>query len=87
MAEETGSLQPGKWADITAVNLDSLETQPLYDPVSQLVYAAGREQVRDVWIAGHHVLKGRDLTHLDTRDLIQTARGWQSRITAGESHA
>jgi 5-methylthioadenosine/S-adenosylhomocysteine deaminase len=87
MAEETGSLEPGKWADITAVNLDTLETQPLYDPVSQLVYAAGREQVSDVWIAGQHVLKGRELTHLDTRDLIQTARGWQSRITAGESKA
>ncbi|NHZ69982.1 MAG: TRZ/ATZ family hydrolase, partial [Thermotogales bacterium] len=84
MADETGSLETGKWADISAIDLGALETQPLYDPVSQLVYAAGREQVTDVWVAGQHVLKARVLTHLDTQDLIQRARGWQTRITAGD---
>jgi len=87
MADATGSIEIGKWADLTAVNLDRLETQPLYDPTSQLVYAAGRDQVTDVWVAGQHVLKQRELTHLDTRDLIQRARGWQTRIAAGESNA
>ncbi|NNG12553.1 MAG: TRZ/ATZ family hydrolase, partial [Halobacteria archaeon] len=57
LAGETGSLTPGKWADITAVRMDTLESQPLYDPVSQLVYACGREQVTDVWVAGQHLLK------------------------------
>jgi len=52
-----GSLTPGKAADITAVDLGALETQPVYHPVSQLVYAAGREQVSDVWVAGRHLLK------------------------------
>jgi 5-methylthioadenosine/S-adenosylhomocysteine deaminase len=85
LAEETGSLEIGKWADICAVNLGSLETQPLYEPVSQLVYAAGREQVSDVWVAGQHVLKSRELTHLDSKDLLQRARGWQTRISAGDS--
>jgi len=85
IAEETGSLSVGKWADICAVNLGSIETQPLYDPVSQLVYAAGREQVSDVWVAGQHVLKSRELTHLDVKDLLQRARGWQTRISAGDS--
>jgi 5-methylthioadenosine/S-adenosylhomocysteine deaminase len=85
IAEETGSLTVGKWADICAVNLGSIETQPLYDPVSQLVYAAGREQVSDVWVAGQHVLKSRELTHLDVKDLLQRARGWQTRISAGDS--
>jgi len=84
IAGKTGSLETGKWADISAINLGALETQPLYDPVSQLVYAAGREQVTDVWVAGQHVLKARELTHLDTQELIQRARGWQTRIAAGD---
>jgi 5-methylthioadenosine/S-adenosylhomocysteine deaminase len=84
IADETGSLETGKWADISAINLGTLETQPLYDPVSQLVYAAGREQVTDVWVAGQHVLKARALTHLDIHDLIQRASGWQKRIAAGD---
>ncbi len=84
MADETGSLETGKWADISAINLGALETQPLYDPVSQLVYAAGREQVTDVWVAGQQVLKARTLTHLDTQKLIQRVRGWQTRIAAGD---
>ncbi|WP_455234070.1 TRZ/ATZ family hydrolase [Thiogranum longum] len=85
MGEEIGSLKVGKWADIAAVDLGSLETQPLYDPVSQLVYAAGREQVTDVWVSGQHVLKNRELTHLDVPDLIQRARGWQTRIASANA--
>jgi len=84
MADVTGSLESGKWADISAIDLGALETQPLYNPVSQLVYAAGREQVTDVWVAGQHVLKARALTHLDTQELIQRAHGWQTRIAAGD---
>ena len=85
LADETGSLEAGKWADITAVDLETLETSPLYNPVSQLVYAASREQVADVWVAGQHVLKDRELTHLESRKLIHRALDWQQRITAGES--
>jgi 5-methylthioadenosine/S-adenosylhomocysteine deaminase len=81
ISNDTGSLIKGKWADITAVCLDTLETQPLYDPVSQLVYASGREQVTDVWVAGQHLLKDRCLTTLDTNDIIERAREWKTRIS------
>jgi len=84
LADQTGSLEIGKWADLTAVNLGALETQPVYDPVSQLVYAAGREQVSDVWVAGQQLMRDRQLTHLDIDDLLQRTRGWQTRIAAGE---
>jgi 5-methylthioadenosine/S-adenosylhomocysteine deaminase len=77
---ETGSLLPGKWADIAAIDLDRPETQPLYDPVSQLVYACGREQVTDVWVAGQHLLKERRLTTLDGEGILERAREWQNRI-------
>jgi len=84
---ETGSLLPGKWADMTAVCLDTVETLPLYDPVSQLVYAGGREQVTDVWVAGQHLLKERRLTTLEGNDILDRARHWQARIatTAGNN--
>jgi 5-methylthioadenosine/S-adenosylhomocysteine deaminase len=80
LADETGSLVKGKWADMTAVRLDTLETLPLYEPVSQLVYAGGREQVTDVWVAGQHLLKDRRLTTLDGDDILMRARNWQNTI-------
>ena len=87
LGEETGSLTPGKWADITAVRLDEVESQPVYHPVSQLVYATGRDKVSDVWIAGEQVLKDRVLTRLDERDIVQRARRWGERINAGTAAA
>ena len=66
--EQIGSLKPGKAADITAIDLSALSSQPVYDPVSQIVYTAGREQVTDVWVRGtptarqsraHHTRRGR----------------------------
>ncbi len=81
ISADTGSLEKGKWADITAVCLDTIETLPVYDPVSQLVYASGREQVTDVWVAGRHLLKERRLTTLDGNDIAERAREWQVRIS------
>ncbi|MGB5259011.1 MAG: TRZ/ATZ family hydrolase [Gammaproteobacteria bacterium] len=83
LADETGSLVRGKWADMTAVRLDTPETQPLYEPVSQLVYAGGREQVTDVWVAGQHLLKDRRLTTLDGEGILDRSRVWQSNIGTG----
>ncbi len=76
----TGSLLPGKAADIACVHLGALETQPLYHPISQLVYCTGRHQVSDVWVAGRHLLNQRRLTTLDETELVAKAREWQGRI-------
>ncbi len=78
--EEIGSLLPGKAADITAVHLGSIETQPVYHPISQLVYAAGRDKVTDVWVAGRHLLKERVLTALDERAILARVRQWREKI-------
>jgi len=80
LGSETGSLVRGKWADVAAVNLDTLEARPLYDPVSQLVYTCGREQVTDVWVAGQQLLKSRRLTTLDDNDILARTLEWQARI-------
>ncbi len=80
LGDQIGSLVKGKWADLAAINLDTLETQPLFDPVSQLVYASSREQVTDVWVAGVQLLKKRQLTTLDGADILERAHAWQRRI-------
>jgi 5-methylthioadenosine/S-adenosylhomocysteine deaminase len=82
IAAETGSLEVGKSADIVAVDLDTPETQPVYNPVSQLVYAAGREQVQHAWVRGRQLLNRRSLTTLDIDDLLARAAAWRSRVAA-----
>jgi 5-methylthioadenosine/S-adenosylhomocysteine deaminase len=73
-----GSIEVGKSADLCAVSLESLETRPCYDPVSHLVYAAGREHVTDVWVEGIRVVAGRELHGTAGRDLEKTALLWQN---------
>ncbi|MCW8828849.1 MAG: TRZ/ATZ family hydrolase [Gammaproteobacteria bacterium] len=75
-----GSLVAGKAADIVAVKMDDLETQPLYHAISQLVYATARDKVSDVWVAGRHLLKDSQLTTLDEAAILDTARRWQNRL-------
>ena len=77
-----GSIAKGKAADLAAVELSSIETLPSYDPVSHLVYAAGRENVTHVWIDGRLRLEERKLVDMDERDLEDKARWWQKRLTA-----
>jgi 5-methylthioadenosine/S-adenosylhomocysteine deaminase len=82
LAEETGSLEIGKSADLVAVNLHDLHTQPVYHPISQLVYASGREQVSQVWVAGRQLVRDGELTTLDRAELLQRAVVWRNRIGA-----
>jgi len=76
-----GSLVAGKWADITCIDLRRLNSQPLYDPISQIVYTVQPDQVRDVWVAGRHQVENGKLTHIDEGDLLHRASEWQSRIS------
>ena len=79
--ERIGSIEAGKLADLTAVRLDAIETQPLYNVISQLVYAVGRHLVSDVWIAGARKLREGELVDLDVAELRTTARRWRERIS------
>ncbi len=80
LEEEIGSLEPGKSADIVALDLRDANTQPLYRPVSQLVYAAGRHQVRQVWIQGRRVIRDGMPIRLDSVEVIAAAKVWEERI-------
>lgn len=78
----TGSIEKGKSADLTAVDITGLSTQPLYDPVSQLAYCASREQVSDVWVNGRRLLDSGILTTIDRDRVIAHAREWRNKIAA-----
>jgi len=76
----TGSIETGKWADLTCVNLNTLNSQPIYDVVSQLVYATRADQVADVWVAGRRQLENGRFTHIDTDALLTRGNEWRDRI-------
>lgn len=82
LAERTGSLAAGKAADIVCVALDAPHQQPVYDPLSQLVYSASREQVTDVWVAGAHLVDGGRLTRMDLEELTAASARWARRLKA-----
>ncbi len=77
-----GSLRVGKAADVIAIDLNHLETQPLYCPVSQIVYAASRQQVTNVWVAGKQLLKQRQLTTINMDNLKAKIAEWQKRLSS-----
>ncbi len=79
--EQIGSLEPGKLADVIAVDLSGPETQPLYNPLSQVVYACNGSQVTHSWIGGELKLRERQLTGFDLAGLGQRSKRWQQRIT------
>jgi 5-methylthioadenosine/S-adenosylhomocysteine deaminase len=84
LAEAIGSLLPGKWADLCCIDLARPNTQPTYDPAAQIVFAASRDQVSDVWVAGRMLVRDRELMHLDTSALMERAELWRVRI-AGQA--
>ncbi|MEJ2619142.1 MAG: TRZ/ATZ family hydrolase [Candidatus Thiodiazotropha sp.] len=85
LQEITGSLEIGKSADMISVDLSRLATQPIYHPISQLVYAAGREQVCHVWVAGQQLVSNHTLTTLNQPQLVKQASSWAERIAASDS--
>ncbi|MBK1722219.1 TRZ/ATZ family hydrolase [Thiocystis violacea] len=81
MDDTIGSIEPGKSADLVALDLRDAHTQPLYHPVSQLVYAAGRHQVRQVWIQGLQVIRDGVPTTVNPTEVISAAQVWGERLT------
>ncbi|RFA36915.1 TRZ/ATZ family hydrolase [Alkalilimnicola ehrlichii] len=82
LSDVIGSLEAGKFADITAISLDDLHSEPMYNPLSQLVYASNRNQISDVWVAGRHLVRERELTTISRGEVIAKARRWRDKIAA-----
>ena len=81
LAEKTGSIEVGKQADIIALDMSTLNTQPLYEPAAQVVYAGNSRQVSHVWIAGEPQLCDFQLCNVDEDQIRYKAQQWQTRIS------
>ena len=77
-----GSIEKDKYADLIAIEIDNIESLPLYNPISHVVYSANRQQVTDVWVAGRHIIKDRSLLTMDINELYQIAHSWQEKISS-----
>ncbi|MDD2769235.1 MAG: TRZ/ATZ family hydrolase [Methylococcus sp.] len=80
LAAETGSLMIGKSADVVAIGLEHIESLPIYNPISDLVYAAGRQQVTDVWVGGRQLLKKRELLTLNAQEIREKTLIWRDKL-------
>ncbi len=81
LEDRIGSLEVGKQADMIAVDLRGPETQPVYHPLSQLVYACNGSQVSHSWIAGEPVMAERKLATIDLEALTTRVSTWHQKIS------
>ncbi len=82
LADCIGSIETGKWADLACIDLASLNSQPVFDVVSQIVFTANASQVSDVWVAGKHQLDRGRLVGINTDELLARSNEWRDRIAA-----
>jgi len=80
LADQIGSLEPGKSADLIAVDTRAPELHPLYDPIAQLIHGPADAHVSHVWVAGECLLDNGRATRLDEVEILERARGWQQQI-------
>lgn len=84
---QIGSIEPGKWADLVAIDLSQLEQTPLYEVISQIVYASGRHQFTHSWVAGHNLMRERQLTTIALPELDQAVAQYQDKILQAQHDA
>ena len=80
LESKIGSLEIGKLADIITVDLSSYLTQPVFNPISHLVYAINRLQVSDVWVGGKQLLKQGEFTKLDIKCILRDSLKWTKQV-------
>ncbi len=83
--DKIGSIEVGKSADLTAVAFSDINMHPCFDPISHLVYVAGREQVSHVWVEGvlryHKPLDSVGVfSGVEPRELEEIFIKWQPRV-------
>jgi 5-methylthioadenosine/S-adenosylhomocysteine deaminase len=80
MENDIGSIEVGKLADLAAVDFSALEMHPCYDPLSHIVYVAGREHVSHTWVAGELCYENGIHRTVDQNELKEIAALWQGKL-------
>lgn len=83
---QVGSIELGKQADLIAVNMTEMVSQPCYDPISHLVYVAGRENVTHTWVDGqlrYHKpeLNNGVFSEVEPHTLSHIVQQWQHKLS------
>ncbi len=81
LEDSLGSLEPGKLADVVAVDMSALRLQPIYNPLSQLVFNQLSDRVSHVWVGGKALLEERRFKTLDAESIHARATAWSNKIT------
>jgi 5-methylthioadenosine/S-adenosylhomocysteine deaminase len=82
MEKEIGSLEAGKRADLITVRIDRAHAQPLYDAVSQMVYALKASDVRDVMVNGKPVVRDAKILTLNEAQILAKAAEYRAKVSA-----
>jgi 5-methylthioadenosine/S-adenosylhomocysteine deaminase len=82
MEKEIGSLETGKRADLILVRVDRPNAVPMYDPISQMVYALKGEDVRDVMVNGKPVVRDARILTLNEAQILQKAAEYRVKVSA-----
>ncbi len=85
LSDRIGTLEPGKRADMIAVDIENAHVLPFSDLYSALVYSVKASDVTDVWVDGKRLLASRRPTTLDPKAILEKARQWRKRIEASLS--
>ncbi|EKD77453.1 MAG: hypothetical protein ACD_42C00328G0003 [uncultured bacterium] len=80
LEKEVGSIEKGKCADIIAIDFNHIFTQPVFNPISHLVYAINRLQVSDVFITGKQVLNRGEFVNVDVNEVVAKAQKWAAQV-------
>ena len=80
LEEKIGSLEIGKCADMIAVDLSGISFQPIYNPISQLIYAANGQNVTHTWINGECLYEDKKFTRLNLLTLRRRVESWQGKL-------
>jgi len=80
----TGSIEPGKYADLVCFDLNRLSCQPAVRVPESILFGATREQASDVWTSGRAAVAGGHLLAFDEQELATFARKWSQRLGAGD---
>jgi len=81
MSDKIGSLEIGKQADICIIECHHLNTSPIYNVASSIVYSTNSRQVSDIYVQGQCLMSNKKLLHIDEAELIQQATHWQTKIS------
>lgn len=81
-SKNLGSLELGKAADLVVIDLNSIHSVPMFDPITHLVYSTSKSDVRDVFVDGKKVVHDRRATKINMEKMLDNVRALAPLIKA-----